>query len=116
MGISLEEVDTQKPLYDYGGKSYISLSLQDNGLANKFFTAVDSLQAIEIRNRALKNMRSDISVFDILSALPLADLAAKIAAKSQLVKVTAGEYWGVVVCNCWIEQSPTVDIFDRDKF
>jgi hypothetical protein len=92
MGISLEEADTQKPLYDYGGKSYISLSLQDNDLANKFFTAVDSLQAIEIRNRALKNMRSDISVFDILSALPLADLAAKIAAKSQLVKVTAGEY------------------------
>ncbi|KAH8690349.1 lovastatin nonaketide synthase [Phaeosphaeriaceae sp. PMI808] len=70
MGVSLEEVDAQKPLYDYG---------------------VDSLQAVEIRNRALKNMRSDISVFDILSAMPLADVAAKIAAKSQLVNVTAGE-------------------------
>ncbi|KAI1422351.1 PKSN polyketide synthase for alternapyrone biosynthesis [Xylaria sp. FL1777] len=70
MGVSMEEVDSQKPLYDYG---------------------VDSLQAVEIRNRALKNMRSDISVFDILSAMPLADVAAKIAAKSQLVKVAAGE-------------------------
>ncbi|KAI3391679.1 hypothetical protein diail_6958, partial [Diaporthe ilicicola] len=68
MGVALEEVDAQKPLYDYG---------------------VDSLQAVEVRNRALKNMRSDISVFDILSAMPLADVAAKIAAKSQLVKVTA---------------------------
>ncbi|CAO1603176.1 hypothetical protein XANCAGTX0491_006768 [Xanthoria calcicola] len=70
MGVLLEEIDGQKPLYDYG---------------------VDSLQAVEIRNRALKQMRSDISVFDILSAMPLADVAAKIAAKSQLVKVTAGE-------------------------
>lgn len=49
--------------------------------------AVDSLQAVEIRNRALKNMRSEISVFDILSAMPLADVAAKIAIKSLLVKV-----------------------------
>ncbi|KAI1261177.1 PKSN polyketide synthase for alternapyrone biosynthesis [Xylariaceae sp. FL1019] len=70
MGVSLEDVDSQKPLYDYG---------------------VDSLQAVEIRNRALKNMRSDISVFDILSAMPLADVAAKIAAKSELVKVPTSE-------------------------
>ncbi|KAJ5300725.1 uncharacterized protein N7443_005727 [Penicillium atrosanguineum] len=70
MGVSLEEIDAQKPLYDYG---------------------VDSLQAVEIRNRAQKNMKSDISVFDILSAMPLADVAAKIAAKSQLVKVAASE-------------------------
>ncbi|QKX61998.1 uncharacterized protein TRUGW13939_09154 [Talaromyces rugulosus] len=70
MGVSLDEVDSQRPLYDYG---------------------VDSLQAVEIRNRAQKNMRSDISVFDVLSAMPLADVAAKIASKSQLVKVTASE-------------------------
>ncbi|KAE8376660.1 hypothetical protein BDV26DRAFT_305432 [Aspergillus bertholletiae] len=70
MGVSLDEVDAQKPLYDYG---------------------VDSLQAVEIRNRAQKNMKSDISVFDILSAMPLADVAAKIATKSQLVKVAASE-------------------------
>jgi len=60
-------------------------------VANMVSTAVDSLQAVEIRNRALKSMRSDISVFDILSAMPLSDVAAKIAAKSQLVKVAADE-------------------------
>ncbi|KAL3442886.1 hypothetical protein BJX65DRAFT_312346 [Aspergillus insuetus] len=70
MGVSVEEVDAQKPLYDYG---------------------VDSLQAVEVRNRALKDMKSDISVFDILSAMPLADVAGKIAAHSQLVKVSASE-------------------------
>nr|UUW39085.1 putative polyketide synthase [Epichloe sp. LpTG-3]UUW39103.1 putative polyketide synthase [Epichloe sp. LpTG-3] len=70
MGVALDEIDAQRPLYDYG---------------------VDSLQAVEIRNRALKNMRSEISVFDILSAMPLADVAAKIAAKSQLVNVNSCE-------------------------
>ncbi|KAL2069229.1 hypothetical protein VTL71DRAFT_15567 [Oculimacula yallundae] len=70
MGIAVEEVDGAKPLYDYG---------------------VDSLQAVDIRNRALKNLRSEISVFDILSAMPLADVAAKIAANSQLIKVKCNE-------------------------
>lgn len=36
-------------------------------------------------------MKSDISVFDILSAMPLGEVAAKIAAKSQLVKLSIGE-------------------------
>ncbi|PKX97840.1 type I polyketide synthase [Aspergillus novofumigatus IBT 16806] len=70
MGVSVDEIDAQKPLYDYG---------------------VDSLQAVEVRNRALKDMKSDISVFDILSAMPLADVAGKIAAHSQLVKISASE-------------------------
>ncbi|EFR00806.1 lovastatin nonaketide synthase [Nannizzia gypsea CBS 118893] len=70
MGVPPEEIDSQKPLYDYG---------------------VDSLQAVEVRNRALKNMRGDISVFDILSAMPLAGVAAKIAASSQWVNITADE-------------------------
>jgi hypothetical protein len=52
---------------------------------------VDSLQAVEIRNRAQKSMRSDISVFDILSAMPLAEVASKIATKSQLFKAIASE-------------------------
>ncbi|KAI8934469.1 hypothetical protein NX059_009197 [Plenodomus lindquistii] len=70
MGLAMEDIDSQKPLFDYG---------------------VDSLQAVEIRNRAQKMMRSDISVFDILSAIPLADVATKIAAKSELVKATLSE-------------------------
>jgi hypothetical protein len=48
---------------------------------------VDSLQAVEIRNRALKNMRSEISVFDILSTMPLADVVTKVVGKSSLVSV-----------------------------
>lgn len=48
---------------------------------------MDSLKAVEIRNRALKELQSDISVFELLSATPLADLAAKIAAKSAFVTI-----------------------------
>jgi hypothetical protein len=36
-------------------------------------------------------MRNEISVFEILSAMPLAEVAAKIAARSSLVRVSAGE-------------------------
>lgn len=87
MGVSLDEVDSQKPLYDYGGK----FPVPPTDYQTLTYQIVDSLQASEIRNRAQKNMKSDISVFDILSAMPLADVAAQIAAKSKLVKVTAVE-------------------------
>ncbi|OAA70477.1 lovastatin nonaketide synthase [Cordyceps fumosorosea ARSEF 2679] len=62
MSISLDGIDGQKPLYDYGDPQSGS-----------------------------QNMKSDISVFDILSAMPGAEVAGKIAAKSQLVTVLAGE-------------------------
>jgi hypothetical protein len=48
---------------------------------------VDSLKAVEIRNHAKKELQSDISVFELLSAVPLADLAVKIASRSKLVNV-----------------------------
>jgi hypothetical protein len=66
-----------------------SRSIFQRNFAN--FIIVDSLQAIEIRNRALINMKSELSVFDIMSTKPLAELAAQIAAKSELVKITASE-------------------------
>jgi hypothetical protein len=47
---------------------------------------VDSLKAVEIRNMVLKNMQSEVSVFELLSAMPLGEVAAKIAAKSTLIK------------------------------
>lgn len=50
---------------------------------------VDSLKAVEMRNRTLREMQSDISVFELLSATPLSDLAAKIASRSGLVKLDA---------------------------
>ncbi|UKZ52811.1 hypothetical protein TrVGV298_006598 [Trichoderma virens] len=49
---------------------------------------VDSLVAIEIRAWVFKTVKSDISVFDILSNAPLATLAGLIAAKSSYVSAT----------------------------
>ncbi|KAH7080817.1 hypothetical protein FB567DRAFT_475401 [Paraphoma chrysanthemicola] len=68
IGVAVDEVDAQRPLFDFG---------------------VDSLKAVEIRNRCLRELQSDISVFELLSATPLADLAVKIAAKSALVKINS---------------------------
>jgi hypothetical protein len=52
---------------------------------------VDSLKAVEMRNRVLKEMQSDISVFELLSVTPLTDIAAKIVARSGLVKLDTGK-------------------------
>lgn len=50
---------------------------------------MDSLKAVEMRNRALKEMDSEVSVFELLSSTPLAEVAVKIASKSTLVSVEA---------------------------
>ncbi|KAL8753206.1 MAG: hypothetical protein Q9184_005490 [Pyrenodesmia sp. 2 TL-2023] len=63
-GIDVDEVDGQKPLPEFG---------------------VDSLKAVEMRNRIQREMQSDVSVFELLSATPLTDLAIKIAERSELV-------------------------------
>ncbi|KAK4224175.1 putative polyketide synthase [Podospora fimiseda] len=68
IGVEVAEVDAQKPLPEFG---------------------VDSLKAVEIRNKCLREMQSDISVFELLSSTPVADLAVKIATRSGLVKVAA---------------------------
>lgn len=52
---------------------------------------VDSLKAVELRNRSLREMQSDISVFELLSATPLTELATKIASKSGLVKLDSDQ-------------------------
>jgi hypothetical protein len=46
---------------------------------------VDSLVAVEIRAWVFKSVKSDVSVFDILSNTPLVELARHIASKSTLV-------------------------------
>ncbi|ROT35062.1 ketoacyl-synt-domain-containing protein [Sodiomyces alkalinus F11] len=68
IGVGVDEVDVQRPLPDFG---------------------VDSLNAVEIRNRVLKEMQSEISVFELLSATPVTDLAVKIASRSGLVSSEA---------------------------
>jgi hypothetical protein len=47
--------------------------------------AVDSLKAIEVRNWIFGELKADVSVFEILSPVPLSQLAMKIVSKSTLV-------------------------------
>ena len=58
------EIDAGRPLHSYG---------------------VDSLVAIEIRNWIFKDIKSNVSLFDVLSAVPISVLAEKIALKSNLL-------------------------------
>jgi hypothetical protein len=63
---SADEMDTGRPLNSYG---------------------IDSLAAIEIVNWALKELRSQITVFDVMAAVPISVMAAKIAGASGLVSL-----------------------------
>lgn len=96
LDVEVDEVDGQRPLPELGG-TFFSLPLLSSlcpqfrgrrakNSANNLF-AVDSLKGVEMRNRVLKDMQSDISVFELLSATPLTDIAARIASRSALVKV-----------------------------
>lgn len=62
-----DEVDTGRFLHNYG---------------------IDSLLAIEVVNWALKDAKSTINVFDVLSSIPMTALAAKIASKSTALRTT----------------------------
>ena len=48
---------------------------------------VDSLVAVEVRAWIFKEVKSDVSVFEILSNTPLLSLAAKIASRSTPVSL-----------------------------
>jgi len=50
-----------------------------------FEVTVDSLKAIQVRNWVLKELGCEISVFDILSPIPLSQLASIVTKKSTLV-------------------------------
>ena len=64
LSIAVEDVETSRAVYSYG---------------------VDSLVAIEIRNWIFKELKSQVSVFDILSKVPMSQLAIKVARKSAFV-------------------------------
>ena len=66
----VEDLDTGKPVSTFG---------------------VDSLVAVEVRNWIFRECKADVSIFDVLSNVPLTALAAKIAAKSKLVPVAVVE-------------------------
>ena len=62
--IPKSEVDPGRPLYSYG---------------------VDSLVALEVRNWILREIKANITVLDIMAAVPLKTFAVEIAQKSKLV-------------------------------
>jgi hypothetical protein len=64
MMISAEDIDISKPVHHYG---------------------VDSLVAIDLRNWVFRELKSTVTVFDILNSVPLMQFAAKIARSSELV-------------------------------
>lgn len=89
-GVDVDEIDGQQPFPELGGMSP-SPSPRSRPMtpmpANADpWNTVDSLKAVEIRNRVLKEMQSDVSVFELLSATPLAEVAVKIATKSALLR------------------------------
>lgn len=63
--VPLEDLDPSKPVNAYG---------------------VDSLIAVELRNFIFREIKADMSIFDILGSIPLAMLSSKIAASSTLVQ------------------------------
>jgi acyl carrier protein len=64
--VPLEDLDPSKPVNAYG---------------------VDSLMAVELRNFIFREIKADMSIFDIISSNPLTTLSSKIAASSSLVQV-----------------------------
>ncbi|EXF79508.1 PKSN polyketide synthase for alternapyrone biosynthesis protein [Colletotrichum fioriniae PJ7] len=65
MDVGMTDIDTEKALYDFG---------------------VDSLKAVELRNRIFRDVQSDVSVFELLSPSPLSKLAIDILGKSKFTK------------------------------
>jgi hypothetical protein len=83
---SPEDIDVELPLYTYG---------------------VDSLIAVEIRNWTMTRLKSEVSIFDILSALPIKDLAAKMATGSQLLRVEARQQEHSEKSGGWLDGNNT---------
>jgi len=73
ISMSPEDIDVDLPLYTYG---------------------VDSLIAVEIRNWTMTRLKSEVSIFDILSPMPIKDLAGKMATGSKLVRPEARQQEG----------------------
>ena len=70
MMIFASDIDSSKAIHHYG---------------------VDSLVAVELRNWILRELQSNIGLFDILASSPLRMLASNIAKKSEFVTVSSRE-------------------------
>lgn len=65
--LPVADINTAKPVYTYG---------------------VDSLVAVELRNWLSIALKSDLSIFDLISSAPISEVSKKIASRSQLVPRT----------------------------
>lgn len=89
LGVQSTDISLDRPLFEVGGKSSPFLQ-HDLFNACSFKTAnpldtVDSFKAVEIRNYVFRELKSELSVFEILSPKSLAQITALVASKSQLV-------------------------------
>ena len=93
LNMAAEDLDTAKPVHSYGVDSLVaievrnvSLNLSDLHLSMKCVIdagiVADSMCFLQW---IFKELKSQVSVFDILSAIPMQQLALKIAEKSSLV-------------------------------
>lgn len=76
-----EDIDVGRPLHSFGGMGNLSFMVHLN---NVLLTCliVDSLKAIEVRNWIEHEFKCNVSVFDIISPMPLTKLALQIVRKS----------------------------------
>lgn len=68
MSVPVTDINTAKPVHTYG---------------------TDSLTAVELRNWLAKQLRSDLSIFDLTSSTPISELSRKIASRSRWVSTAA---------------------------
>jgi hypothetical protein len=78
-----EDIDVLKPLHAYGGMFHSQIHTFTKRVTNGCI--VDSLIAVEVRNWVLKEIKSDISILDILSPMSIQNLSHKIAEGSKVL-------------------------------
>ena len=83
-GMEPEDVDLEKPMHAYGGK--FLPSSDDVKTCTDELLLVDSLAAVEVRNMIFRRFKADVSVFDLLSTMPLRRLAVRVVATSKIAK------------------------------
>ncbi|KAK1566009.1 PKSN polyketide synthase for alternapyrone biosynthesis protein [Colletotrichum navitas] len=87
LGINTQDVDVEKAFYDFGGmccptsRGLWHVLFSDRYFADTSPLTVDSLKAVELRNRIFREMESDVSVFELLSPSPLSKLSVEVAAR-----------------------------------
>lgn len=83
--IEAADIDASQPLHAYGGTTlFINRCDTRKGIQANILP-VDSLVAVDIRNWVFRELAADITVFDIISPMPISLLALKIASVSGLL-------------------------------